>query len=96
MHTDIRAAPGTAGGGALVSGAHLPGYSIFMTDDRTDRRAADLLPEELATGSDDPQAQAAAILADSDEREADQAAAPDSFLEHRRSDQTADTGETTR
>jgi hypothetical protein len=40
-----------------------------MTDDRTDQRAADLLPEELAAGSDDPRAQAEAILADSDRRE---------------------------
>jgi len=59
-----------------------------MSDDRTDRRAADLLPEERAAGSDDPQAQAAAILADSDVREADQRAAPDSFLEHRTSAET--------
>jgi hypothetical protein len=62
-----------------------------MTDDRIEHRAADLLPEEQVTGSDDPQAQAAAILADSDEREGDLEAAPDSFLEHRRSDQTVDT-----
>jgi hypothetical protein len=61
-----------------------------MTDDRTDRRAADLLPEEQAAGSADPQAQAEAILADSDEREDHPGAAPDTFLEHRRSDQTVD------
>jgi hypothetical protein len=72
------------------------GYLIFMTDDRIDQRAADLLPEERATGSADPTAQAEAILADSDEREADLEAAPDSFLEHRRSDQTLITDETTR
>ncbi|MEV4345729.1 hypothetical protein AB0J83_14760 [Actinoplanes sp. NPDC049596] len=65
-----------------------------MTDDRIRQRAADLLPEEQ--GSADPRAQAEAILADSDEREADLEAAPDSFLEHRRSDQAAATGETTR
>ena len=40
-----------------------------MTDDRTDQRAADLLPEERVAGSDDPRAQAEAILADSDRRE---------------------------
>jgi hypothetical protein len=62
-----------------------------MSDDRTDRRAADLLPEERAAGSDDPQAQAAAILADSDDREE----RPEG-LEHRRSDQTADADDTTR
>jgi hypothetical protein len=36
--------------------------------DRVERRAEDLLPEEEAAGSDDPHAQARAILADSDER----------------------------
>jgi hypothetical protein len=62
-----------------------------MTDDRIGQRAADLLPEEQVTGSDDPQAQAEAILAESDEREGDLEAAPDTVLEHRRSDQTVDT-----
>ena len=38
--------------------------------DRTETRAAGLLPEEREVGSDDPQAQAEAILADSDERTA--------------------------
>jgi len=32
---------------------------------------AELLPEELAVGSDDPEAQAAAILLESEERTAD-------------------------
>jgi hypothetical protein len=36
-------------------------------EDRVERRA-DLLPEELAAGSDDPKQQAEAILEDSDER----------------------------
>jgi hypothetical protein len=61
-----------------------------MTDDRAESRADHLLPEELAAGSDDPQAQAEAILADSDEREHVPNAAPDSFLERRTSEQTAD------
>ncbi|HEY0536045.1 MAG TPA: hypothetical protein VGD29_31050 [Actinoplanes sp.] len=55
-----------------------------MTDDRTDQRAAELLPEERAAGSDDPRAQAEAILADSDRRE--EHPQPD---EARRSDQAA-------
>jgi hypothetical protein len=60
-----------------------------MTDhDRASSRAAHLLPEEQEVGSDDPVAQADAILADSDIREHDLEAAPDSFLEHRRADQT--------
>jgi hypothetical protein len=37
-------------------------------DERTVQRAQDLLPEEEAAGSDDPTAQAEAVLADSDER----------------------------
>ena len=57
-----------------------------MSDERIESRAQHLLPEEQAVGSDNPTAQAAAILADSDEREADQQAAPDSFVEHRTSD----------
>jgi hypothetical protein len=37
-------------------------------DPRVERRADGLLPEEQAAGSEDPQAQAAEILAESDER----------------------------
>jgi hypothetical protein len=134
MHTDICAAAGLPGGGALLSGpgaarrhgrtgpdsgalpsepgrTALPpqgyscrfrGYLIIMTeetfggDERTERRAADLLPEERAAGSADPQAQAEAILAESDERENDPNAAPDSFLERRSSEQTVTPGEGTR
>ncbi|MEV6847855.1 hypothetical protein [Actinoplanes sp. NPDC051411] len=55
-----------------------------MTDDRTDQRAAEMLPEEQVVGSDDPHAQAEAILADSDRRE--EHPEPD---EERSSDQTA-------
>lgn len=39
-------------------------------DDRVETRA-ELLPEELAAGSDDPEAQAEAILEESDERTED-------------------------
>ena len=38
-------------------------------DERVDERAAELLPEEETAGSDDPRAQAEAILADSDDRQ---------------------------
>ena len=41
-----------------------------MSEERIENRAAHLLPEERAAGSDDPQAQAEAILAESDVREA--------------------------
>ncbi|HEU4350178.1 MAG TPA: hypothetical protein VFR35_20555, partial [Actinoplanes sp.] len=53
-----------------------------------ERRAAGLLPEERAAGSADPEAQAEAILEESDEREQNPDAAPDSFVEHRTSAQT--------
>lgn len=48
--------------------------------ERVEARAGDLLPDEV--GSADPEAQAAAILADSDERERDRAGGA---VEHRRS-----------
>ncbi|GAA3301023.1 MULTISPECIES: hypothetical protein [Dactylosporangium] len=57
-------------------------------DDRIHDRAA-LLPEELAAGSDDPEAQAAAVLADSDDREEYRETAPDLRIEHRTSDEAA-------
>ncbi|MEU5938688.1 hypothetical protein ABZ807_05790 [Micromonospora sp. NPDC047548] len=49
---------------------------------------AHLLPEEAALGSENPQAQADAILTESDIREEDRNAAPDTVLEDRTSDQT--------
>ncbi|MFI9641019.1 hypothetical protein ACIG87_13280 [Micromonospora sp. NPDC051925] len=63
-----------------------------MTHEQSDQERvesrAHLLPEEAAVGSDDPQAQAEAILAESDLRTADQQAAPGTVLEHRTSEQT--------
>lgn len=50
------------------------GYGEPVTeppDDERIERRGDLLPEELAAGSDDPQSQAETILSDSDERTAD-------------------------
>jgi hypothetical protein len=47
-----------------------PTDSTHPDDGRTDERAT-LLPEEQAAGRDDPQAQARAILEDSDARTAD-------------------------
>jgi hypothetical protein len=45
------------------------GRNVRMQDDpRVERRADGLLPEEQAAGSEDPVAQAAEILAESDER----------------------------
>jgi hypothetical protein len=55
--------------------------------DRNVARRARLLPEEEAAGSDDPRAQAEAILAESEQRIASRHAAPGSFVERRRSDE---------
>ena len=55
-----------------------------MDDERIEHRAADLLPEERAVGSEDPEAQAAAILDDSEVRETGR----DELREHRTSEQT--------
>jgi hypothetical protein len=57
-------------------------------DERTHLRAGDLLPEEAAAGVDDPEAMAAAVLAESDERQADRDAAPGSRIEHGKSPTT--------
>jgi hypothetical protein len=57
----------------------------MSTDDRVAQRAADLLPEELAAGSEDPKAQAEAILQESDEREAYLEPTPDLRIDHRTS-----------
>lgn len=62
------------------------------TPDRVQQRAEHLLPEEQAAGSDDPQGQAAAVLADSDAREAYAEAASDLHIHHRRSEETVDPG----
>ncbi len=57
--------------------------------DRSASRS-DLLPEERAAGSDDPDSQAAAILEDSETRQEDRDAAPDAVVEHRRSEDTVE------
>lgn len=56
---------------------------ITVDDERVQRRA-ELLPEESVVGSEDPEAQAAAILEDSEARTASRAA-PDAPVEHRSS-----------
>jgi len=57
---------------------------------RLGRILAELLPEERAAGSDDPLAQAEAVLADSDERTEVPDAALDTVLERRTSGESAD------
>jgi hypothetical protein len=58
--------------------------------DLVESRAESLLPEELQAGSDDPHAQAQALLEESEERTLDGAAAPGTSIEHRTSDDTVD------
>lgn len=59
--------------------------------DREDVRAAHLLPEEKeAGGSADPHLQAELILEDSDIRSLDRDRAPDSYVEHRTSDEATE------
>jgi len=63
-----------------------------MADDREriQARAEALLPEEEEAGSDDPMAQAAAILEESDEREFDRDDPSGEAIERRRSEDTVD------
>lgn len=64
-----------------------------MTDERAKRRAEEAPPEEERPGTDDAEQQAEAILAESDERQADRNAAPGKLVEHRHSDENVDRGE---
>jgi formate dehydrogenase subunit gamma len=84
----LREHPAWAAG--LLAGAAGQDRGMDPDQQRVRHRADDLLPEERAAGSDDPEAQAAAILADSDEREYDQTAAPDTVLENRTSADATD------
>jgi hypothetical protein len=61
-----------------------------LDDARAHSRAEALFPEEIAAGTDDADAQAAAILEESDEREGDGVDAPGPALEHRHSEDTVD------
>jgi formate dehydrogenase subunit gamma len=56
--------------------------------ERSHHRADELLPEELKAGSDDPEAEAAAILADSDDRE--DGPVDNGAIEHRTSAEATD------
>ncbi len=57
---------------------------------RVQARAETLLPEEEAVGSDDPEAQAEEILAESDARSAGRDSPLDPAIEHRRSEDTVE------
>jgi hypothetical protein len=61
-----------------------------MTDpERITERARHLLPEEQRVGSDDPEAQADAVLTESDERERYVESTPDLRIEHRTAEEAA-------
>ena len=60
---------------------------MASNDDQRVSTRSELLPEEEAAGSDDPEAQAAAILEESEERLLDRSAAPSTHLEERTSDE---------
>jgi hypothetical protein len=57
-----------------------------MPDDERVASRSELLPEEKNAGSNDPEAQAEAILEDSEERTVDREASPGTHLEHRTSE----------
>ena len=71
------------------------GYTVGMSDDAPEVRVDEdrvatrgLVGAERDVGSDNPEAQARAILEDSELRTVDRNAAPGSFVEHRRSEDT--------
>ena len=58
--------------------------------ERIQNRSGKLLPEEMEAGSDDPKAQAEAILEESDERSEDRIAPSSKPVEQRRSEDTVE------
>lgn len=58
--------------------------------ERVQHRSGKLLPEEMEAGSDDPKAQAEAILEESDERSEDRIAPSSKPVEQRRSEDTVE------
>ncbi|MEJ3749150.1 hypothetical protein WEI85_38545 [Actinomycetes bacterium KLBMP 9797] len=60
------------------------------TSEREQRRAEHLLPEEQTVGSEDAEAQAAAILDDSDARESYAEPTPDLRIDHRTTEETVE------
>ncbi len=57
---------------------------------RVENRADALTPEEREAGSDDPEVQAEAILAESDARTEDRVSPPGKPVEHRHSEDTVE------
>jgi hypothetical protein len=61
---------------------------VDVDEERVATRAAQLVGDEPDVSSEDAKAQARAILEDSELRTRDRDAAPSSFVEHRRSEDT--------
>ena len=61
--------------------------SRVENDPRVRSRAASPLPEEMAAGTDEAEAQAEAIIEESDERQNERDAAPEAPIERRTSDE---------
>jgi hypothetical protein len=61
-----------------------------VDDEQVAGRASELLPEEQAAGSDDPDAQAEAILTESEDRKADPDPDPDAVERRTSEDVTPD------
>jgi len=69
----------------------MPDTPEHDADDERAASRAELLPEEHAVGSDDPEGQAAAILEESDERTSSRdATSDDRAIERRTSDEVTD------
>jgi len=69
----------------------MPDTTDHDADDERAASRAELLPEEQAVGSDDPEGQAAAILEESDERTSSRdATSDDRAIERRTSDEVTD------
>ena len=74
-----------------MAGAHDDHDERDGIDDERVASRADLLAVEREAGSDDPVAQAEAVIEESDERtETRRAAAPDAAVEHRSADEAAE------
>jgi deazaflavin-dependent oxidoreductase (nitroreductase family) len=71
----------------LVGSTSGMGTRGAMPDDQQVARRAELLPEEKQAGSDDPEAQAEAILEESEERTASRDASPGTHPERRTSEE---------
>jgi hypothetical protein len=85
-----RLAPRSAGGDTIAHVTKIPDDSPDETEDRVASRAKNLLPEEDAQDSDNREAQAAAILGESEARSAGPSGDRASSVERRTSDEATE------